>query len=161
MIPLILIILVLLVLGWQDIRSRSVWVFLFPLLFVFSLWYKWDTLQLSQCLWNLGFLVFSFLGLTFYLTIKERQLVAIWKGYFSWGDILYLLSIVPLLNFSSYLIYFTFGTIVTLLIHTTVLLTQRKATKTIPYAGYMALVLVVYLYVESTLLNEFTLLTID
>ena len=153
MIPLILIILVLLVLGWQDIRSRSVWVFLFPLLFVFSLWYKWDTLQLSQCLWNIGFLVFSFLGLTLYLTFKERQLVAIWKGYFSWGDILFLLSIVPILWFAPYLLYFTLGTIISLLIHTTILLTQPNPPKSIPYAGYMSFVLIGFLFIESKVLD--------
>ena len=86
--------------------------------------------------------------LTLYLTLKTKQLVLIWKGYFSWGDILFLVAITPLFWFPTYLVYFTVGTMLSLVIHTVVLITQKKRTKTVPYAGYMSLVLIGYLFIE-------------
>lgn len=143
-----LLLLTLLVLAFQDVRKRQVWVLLFPIICGLSLWYKWQTMQWEQLIWNLGFILVCLLGLTLYLTLKTKQLVLIWKGYFSWGDILFLVAITPLLWFPTYLVYFTVGTILSLVIHTVVLITQKKTTKSVPYAGYMSLVLIGYLFIE-------------
>lgn len=144
-----LLLLTLLFLALQDVRNRQVWVILFPVICGLSLWYKWQTIDFEQLIWNLGFVLVCLLGLTLYLTLKTKQLVLIWKGYFSWGDILFLLAITPLLYFPTYLVYFTFGTMLSLVIHTVILITQKKARKSVPYAGYMSLVLIGYLFIEA------------
>jgi hypothetical protein len=146
---LTLLISTLLLLAFQDIRTRKVWVLLFPVVLVLSIGYKWNSFILEQYSWNLVFVVFSLLSLTLYLTIKERRLVAVWKGYFSIGDILYLLAIVPLFNFPLYLFYFTTGTFLCLLTHATSLLLSKKAKKSVPYAGYMSIYLIPTLLFEN------------
>jgi len=143
-----LLLISLLLLAFQDVRKRQVWVILFPIICGLSLWYKWQTIDFEQLIWNFGFVLVCLLGLTLYLTLKTKQLVLIWKGYFSWGDILFLLAITPLLYFPTYLVYFTFGTMLSLVIHTVILITQKKARKSVPYAGYMSLVLMGYLFIE-------------
>jgi hypothetical protein len=154
--PFTLLVLSFLVLAFQDVRNRQVWVILFPIICGLSLWYKWQTIQWEQVLWNLGFVLVCLLGLTLYLILKTKQLVLIWKGYFSWGDILFLVAITPLLWFPTYLVYFTLGTMLSLVIHTVILITQKKATKSVPYAGYMSLVLIGYLFIESKIVQLIT-----
>ena len=139
----------LLLLAFQDIRTRKVWVLLFPLVLGLSIGYTLEEIKLERCIWNLVFVVFSLFCLTLYLTFKEHRLVAVWKGYFSIGDILYLLAIVPLLNFPLYLFYFTIGTFFCLLTHAIILLLSKKTQKSVPYAGYMSLYLIPTLLFEN------------
>jgi hypothetical protein len=153
---LLFLILILFILAWQDIQSRKVWVLLFPILLGLSIFYKYNTLSIEQIVWNLGFVLFSLLSLTLYLTFKEKRIVAVWKGYFSIGDILFLLAITPLMIFPVYLFYFTIGTFLCIVFHTSILIMKKKATKSIPYAGYMSLILIVSLYFEQKLLQLIT-----
>lgn len=90
--------------------------------------------------------------LTLYVSMKQKKLTAIWKGFFSWGDILFLLAVVPLFPFEKYILYFTFGTCISLLIFLIDLLITKKV-KTIPYAGNMSLVLIGFYFVQNQLLQ--------
>jgi hypothetical protein len=147
---LYLLILILLLIFVQDLRQRAVYWFLFPLLLLAGLWYKWNGLQLEMIKWNALFVVFCLLMLTLYVSFKEKTLTPIWKDYFSWGDIFYLIAVIPILPFYSFLMYFTLGTILTLFIHTITLL-KNGSDKTIPYAGYMAVTLIPVLLLENKL----------
>jgi hypothetical protein len=122
----------------------------FPLLLIGSFWINEAWLWIDV-LSNVGFLVGSLLALTVYLTLKEGRLVNITKGYFSWGDILFLLALAPLFAFRGYLIFFTFGTCLTLLMHIVASMIKRQ--KTIPYAGYMAIVGIGFLVFQEQIQN--------
>lgn len=145
--------LLLIILSWifvQDVRQRAVYWFLFPVLCAVGIWYKWNSLLIEMIKWNTFFIVFCLLMLSFYVSIKEKTWTPIWKGYFSWGDICFLGAIIPILPFPTFLVYFTFGTILALFIHTISLLKNEKV-NTIPYAGYMAATLIPVLLLEHKL----------
>ncbi len=138
MIVLITFIAILVLCFYQDIRFRGVHWLVFPLILGGAIALNWDDLNATMLLYNAGFLVFLLLGLTLYLSLKEQRLVNITKGYFSLGDILFLIAIIPLFTFQWFVIFFTFGTIITLVFH--LIASMIKPQKTIPYAGYMAIV---------------------
>ena len=131
-----LIILFILILV-QDVRHRGVHWLLFPLLFIVTLFNSWTKLDIIMIGINLGFLSFMLLSLTIYLSVKQGKWINITKGYFSLGDILFLIAVIPLFSFREYLIFFTLGTMSTLILHLLVSLLKKQ--KTVPYAGYMAL----------------------
>ena len=151
----ILFILVLLFIFFQDLKFRAVYWFLFPIVLVLSVWVGLDLTNIENMLWSLSFFLFSMGFLTLYMSLRQGKLINITKGFFSWGDILFLLAIIPLFSFYLYLMFFTLGTIGTLLVHG-IVLTVSKGEKTIPFAGYMSLFLTTYLIFDKHI-NQFIL----
>ena len=121
----------------QDLKLKAVYWFVFPVILGFSLWYSWKHLSWEQLAWNVGILVILMGGLTLYLTFKNRRLINPFKGFFAWGDILFLLAVTPLFNTQTFLFYFITGTVFVLLVHG-VLTLLKKTDREIPFAGYMA-----------------------
>lgn len=146
---------VLIFIFFQDMKFRAVYWFLFPLVLGLSFWIGTTTSNIENMLWSFCFFIFSMGGLTLYMSLKERKLINISKGYFSLGDMLFLLAIIPVFSFQMYLVFFTTGTILSLIIHGIVVF-LIKGDKTIPYAGYMALLLIPYLLFNHSI-NSFIL----
>lgn len=146
-IALIVILSIILI---QDVKMRAVYWFLFPLLGGIAFWYNYKNITAQNLLWNGTFVLFSMIFLTLYVSIKQKKLTAIWNGFFSWGDILFLIVITPIFTFSEYLLFFTAGTILTLVFHAVAMLFFRD-NKTVPYAGYMSLSLILFLIFQSVL----------
>jgi len=138
MIILLTFIAILVLCFYQDVRFRGVHWFVFPLILAGAIALNWNELNLTTLAYNTGFLLFLLLGLTLYLSLKEQRLVNVTKGYFATGDILFLVAMIPLFTFQWFVIFFTFGTIITLIFH--LIAAMIKPQKTIPYAGYMAVV---------------------
>ncbi len=151
MILLVTFIAILVLCFYQDVRFRGIHWLIFPLILAGTIALNWNGLSLTTLIYNTGFLVFLLLGLTLYLSLKEQQLVNITKGYFATGDILFLVAMIPLFTFQWFVIFFTFGTIITLLFH--LIAMMIKPQKTIPYAGYMALVGIGYVAFSDQLQN--------
>ena len=149
MIIFLLLIAMLVLCFYQDVRYRGIHWLAFPFILAGALALNWNELDLIALVYNVGFLLFLLLGLTLYLTLKERKLVNITEGYFSWGDILFLLAITPLFSVQWFVIFFTFGTILTLFFH--LIASMIKPQKTIPYAGYLAVVCIGYLAFQDQL----------
>ncbi len=124
---------------WQDIRYRGVHWFLFPVLLTTAVFFNWSQLEWSNLVLNLAFLSLLLLGLTLYLSLKLGRIVNITRGYFSWGDILFLIAIIPLFEWKQYMFIFITGTIASLILHLAASIIKPR--KTVPFAGYMALVL--------------------
>jgi hypothetical protein len=150
-----LLILTLLIIFLQDIKFRAVHWFLFPIVLALSIWVGLNFTDIENMFLSLSFFLFSMGFLTLYISLKHKKLTNITIGFFSWGDILLLLAIIPLFSFHLYLIFFTLGTIGTLLVHG-IVLTVSKVDKTIPFAGYMSLFLTAYLIFDSNI-NQFIL----
>ncbi|MCH2229633.1 MAG: hypothetical protein MK105_04750 [Crocinitomicaceae bacterium] len=137
--------IVLLISFYQDLRFRGIQWFIFPLILIFSIFLKWETLSIGT-LYNLLFIVLCLSGLTMYLSIKEGRIINITKGFFSWGDILILIALCPLFSLEGYILFFTVGTILTLV--TFLIVNIWVKSKTVPYAGYMALFAMPTLFLE-------------
>ncbi len=148
----ILLILLLLIIFVQDVKLRAVYWFLFPILMVFCLWIGFESNDIVNIGWSSLFFISSMSFLTLYVSIKQGHLVNISNGYFSLGDMLFLIAIIPLLTFPLYLLFFTTGTLLTLVVHG-VVVSISKQNKTIPFAGYMALFLVAYLVFDNQINN--------
>lgn len=140
---LISIIALLVVCTYQDLRFRGIHWFVFPLLLVGVIALRWNEIDAETLLLNAGFLLFLLLGLTLYLSLKEQRLVNITSGYFALGDILFLCALIPLFSFHWFVLFFTVGTCATLIFH--LIASFIKPQKTVPYAGYMAIVGITYL----------------
>ena len=135
---------------YQDVRFRGIHWTVFPLLLggaflVNDLW-MW-----TDIFYNAAFLVGTLFMLTVYLSVKEGRLVNMTDGYFSWGDILFLLALAPLFEFRWYLIFFTAGTCISLVMH--VIASTIKRQKSVPYAGYMAVVGIAFLVFQEQIQN--------
>jgi hypothetical protein len=143
----IALLLLLATILYQDVKLRAVhWIF-FPLLATAALCAQKWPLYWPVLLFNFTFLAGMLFLLTVYVSLRTGKITDITKGYFSWGDILFLLAVIPLFDFRSYMLFFTCGTFLALLIH--LLATRMKAQPTVPYAGYMALITLVYLCFEE------------
>lgn len=142
--------LVLIISFYQDLRFRGIQWFFFPLILMFSIVLNWGKCW-DSVFYNLAFIAFCLGGLTVYLSIKEGRLINITQGFFSWGDILILIALTPLFTFETFVLFFTIGTVLTLVFHLLTSLIVRQ--NTIPYAGYMSLITICFLILEEHLLN--------
>ncbi len=131
---------------YQDVRFRGLHWILFPLLCVGAVLVNPEWVW-KEMMYSLIFLIATMVALTAYLSLKEGRFVQITNGYFSLGDILFLLAIIPLFDFREYLLFFTLGTCMTLVMHMIVSMIRRQ--KTVPYAGYMAAVGIAFLLFQE------------
>jgi len=129
----------------EDILSRSVHWFLFPLLYLalFAVNYfqshNWiDGLQHS--LWNSLFIAFQLGILTLYFSIKKKKIINITDGLLGWGDILFWVCISCFFSPVIFLLYYIGSLIFVLLIWGAVSLFSNKTNRHIPLAGLQALV---------------------
>jgi hypothetical protein len=136
---------------FQDVKYRGVHWSVFPLLLVGTAVYRVGLIDWLHVGYNLLFLIVLMSALTLYLSLKQGYIVNITHGYFSWGDILFLLAIIPLFDLRAYMLLFVFGTIATLIIHGIVHLFKKQ--NSVPYAGYMALITAVFIVFKTEIMN--------
>ena len=92
---------------------------------------------------NIGFVIVNVLGLFFYYSFKEKKVVNPIDTRIGLGDILFFLAITPLFSLKSYILFFIIGMLFSLIIH--VVINAIKPQKTVPLAGYLALILVIHI----------------
>jgi len=146
----ILILLVLLVIFVQDIKSRSVYWILFPLLIVLFIVSDLISHKAFSELWppillNLGFLVLQLLLIACWFSIKERRWVNISANLLGWGDILFLAGISFYLSFINFLFFHIASLLFSLTGWITWKLLANEKSKHIPLAGMQALALTFFL----------------
>lgn len=152
----IALIVVLLLVFYQDLRQREVLWILFPAICALATIYNWINLTWIDVLLSLSFVAFLMIFLTLYLSLKFKKLIPIWKGFFSLGDILFIVAIIPLFSWMNYIYFFTFGTIAVLVLYLISL--SFLKTKTVPYAGYLSLVTVFILLFPRPVFHFFNFL---
>lgn len=133
---------------FQDVKSRAIWWFLPPILFVFILFDKSEEIEFIQIVMNIVFIVGILLALLIYLRFRFGKEGKSFFKYFGMGDLLYLLAITPILKLSGFIYFFTISTIFTLVIH--YLINLMRLQKNIPYAGYLSLCTMTFLILKET-----------
>jgi hypothetical protein len=146
----ILILVLLLVIFVQDIKSRSVYWILFPLLIVLfivsdlvnhkSIGELWPSVLL-----NLGFLALQLLIITGWFSLKEKQWVNISMNLLGWGDILFLVSISLYLSFVNFLFFHVVSLLLALTSWFIWQLFTNKKSRHVPLAGMQALAFAAFL----------------
>lgn len=138
---------VLAVIFWQDIRTRAIWWFLPPVLFVVLLLFRWEAMAFLNIVINAAFVIVLIGLLTLYIRLRFGKLENPFKNYFGLGDFLFLLALTPLFQLPEFVWFFTAGTICVLIVHLVVMLFRRSST--IPYAGYFSLFTASYLMINA------------
>jgi hypothetical protein len=129
----------------EDISSRSVHWFLFPLLYLALLGadyfssHHW-TIALRHSIYNSLFIVLQLGILTLYFSIKKKKIINITDGLLGWGDILFWVCISCFFSPVIFLLYYIGSLIFVLLIWGAVSLFSNKTNRHIPLAGLQALV---------------------
>jgi hypothetical protein len=149
----VLILVVLALIAVQDIRSRSVYWFWFPillLLFIAAglLQYRSLTAIGETGFINCTFLALQFLLVSIYFSLRNRKWVNITTGLLGWGDILLLLSVAFYLSVLNLLVFYVvslIGALLTWLIWQAI--TDQKD-KHIPLAGLQAIFLGAFFTVD-------------
>jgi len=139
---LLAIIAVLVTIIYQDFRSREIWWFTPPLLFIGGFVYKWEILNWQHFAFNFLFIGILIGLLVIYVRIRFGS-NNLFKEYFGFGDFLLLVAITPIFGFPFFIYFFTCGTIISLIGH--LVLTLFKTQKSIPYAGYMSACTIAFL----------------
>ena len=146
----IAILIVLLMVFVQDIRSRSVYWVLFPCLVILFISLGWlqhrayiDTWQ--AVLMNIGFLILQFLLVSAYFSIKSSCWINITKDRLGWGDLLLLLTVAFYLSFFNFLLFYITSLVAVLLCWLAWQALSSIKDKHIPLAGLQAFVLGLFL----------------
>jgi hypothetical protein len=160
---LVLSLLALSLIIYQDFKYRAISWWTIPLLFlssigvaIHSFYFDWKVIIV-----NLTLVAFQYLGVTLYFSIKNQKIINITRHYLGLGDLLFLLAITPLfapLHFCCFLI----GSLLLTLILTVLLSLLNRTLKTIPLAGFLSLYLLLLIPLtrifQYSLYYDFTLL---
>lgn len=133
----------------QDVKFRGVHWIVFPLILGGTFYLNFEIFVWNDLILNFFFLLFMMLMLTLYLSIKLKKLILITKGFFSLGDILFLLAVIPLFTFQEYVYFYTIGTVLSLLFH--FIANRIRKQETVPYAGYMSIVTILFIIFREQL----------
>jgi hypothetical protein len=146
----ILILVVLTLIFLQDLKSRAVYWFLFPILSIllialrFQHTFSWSDWRKSVLI-NVGFITVQLIFLTLYFSLKNKKWVNITARLLGLGDILFLSSIafyLSVLNFLFFYITSLIGVLILWLIWQGV---SFKKNKHIPLAGFQSLIFMLFL----------------
>lgn len=156
MINTILIVLFAIVF-FQDVSSRAVFWPIFLLLFGIACWQNYSDMLITNISMSLAFIAFLLISLTLYLSVKNKQVIHIWQGFFSLGDILFIIAITPLFSWFEFIYFFTFGTIAVLILYG--LTYPFVKDKSVPYAGYLSIISISFLVFPTSFFQLFQTLS--
>jgi len=146
----ILILLILLLIFVQDIRARSVYWILFPLLAGALILLNYWQLKTITSVWqpvsiNLGFIILQYMLVTVYFSLRQKKLVNISDQLLGFGDILFLGAVAFYLSVLNFLFFYITSLIGSLIIWLIWQLFSSKKSKEIPLAGFQSILLILFL----------------
>lgn len=134
-----ILILLFIVIFYQDYKERSVYWFLYPAIgiavFVLQLQQNGVVMSLLNTLFNLVFVLIILAVCYLYSTYKLKR--SMLKEVLGIGDILFFIFICGSFSTVSFLVLFVFALLFALLLH--MALQSYHTDPTVPLAGYMAL----------------------
>ena len=139
------LVLLLLVVIYQDLKWRAVNLIIFPTLLVCTFgvfmgeYYNWHSL-----LMNVLFITVIILALFVYISIKQKKLTNIFKAHFGLGDVLFMYAVLPLFSSRNLILFIICGMLFSLLLHVVINFKAigKDAELTIPLAGYLSIFLI-------------------
>ena len=141
-----IILLLLLVVAWQDFKFRAIYWWLFPLLICALALEKslavTTTDMIVDFAINVTFLTAQLLLLTLYFSIKQQKLVNIFKHLFGLGDLLFLVCIAAYFSIYSYIAYYLLSLLIVLLVTLVWNNIAHLKSLKIPLAGEQAMFLI-------------------
>lgn len=143
--------IILLIIIYQDLTSRMVYFFCFPLLAGLFFVMQVKVLSIEEISKNIlvtsGFLSFQFLVLAGYFYIKKKDFTSI-KDSIGLGDILFLISLCFLFSPFNYILFYISSLCATLIFVLVFRLIVKSDVRTIPLAGIQAIFLTIVLCIQ-------------
>lgn len=134
----------------QDLKSRAVYWIIFPLLLValllLRLLQQFYILEiLHDALINIGFLMLQLLIITLYFSVKTRKRATVIGEMLGWGDILFLIVIAFYLSALNFLFFYIVSLVGSLLLWLLWRLFSSEKNPHIPLAGFQSLIFILFL----------------
>ncbi|QXP58401.1 prepilin peptidase [Olleya sp. HaHaR_3_96] len=143
------IIILLILVVFQDFKMRQIHVLL-PILLLFlsvMINYIFEELSFKDTIYNIGFIAVNIIGLSLYFSIKNKKFINPIDESIGLGDILFFLAITPLFTLKPFIVFFVVSLLLTLLFYSIV--NAIKKTSTIPLAGYLSIFLMAFLIIRD------------
>jgi len=158
----VLLNLVLILIIIQDFKTRTI-IWWSPLvLFVISLsihYRYFEGFNFPYILTNLGFIFVQLLGLTLYFSWKKRKWVNIMIDFFGLGDILFLIPLCFIFTPINFILFFIISLLFILILSLIYQLKIKdKSNFTIPFAGMMAISLMINQFITKNTFDDFSIL---
>jgi len=148
----IIVLLILLVVVFQDLKYRAIHVILPILLFIAAiarfLLLKHHIYQLVSTVVFLGLVL---LGLFLYTSVKSKKISNPIDSSIGLGDIVFFIAIIPLFFSTTYILFFSTGMLFTIACH---LLFTRNKEAHVPLAGYLSIYLILLSIVDFCIDKE-------
>jgi len=154
----IIIVVLLGVIVYQDFKSRSFYWIILPILFglitILGIDQGNSLMEfLMNSLANFCILLFQFIVITVFYSIKEKQFTNVIDKYLGLGDILLLIAICGITNTVNFILVYTLSLILVLIaviIHSTYVtkFSNRPKVNTIPLAGGISLIMIGCFFVK-------------
>lgn len=125
--------------AYQDFKQRAIswyWPVLLFAVSAFSGWNLYGAEMLKNVVFNLVFLVILFSTVTIYFSLKAKKITNIFDVFIGWGDVVFLLALVPFFHPLDFVLFYTFSTILALV---AALVLKGKE---IPYAGILSALMI-------------------
>lgn len=144
----LVIVILLLLISYQDFKDREVYWFLFPVLAiitVFDLFNKlgWYSLLLNFSI-NLIFVLIDLALISLYFSLKKKQIINIFDQFIGWGDVVFFVNLGLFFSPLNFLIFF-FGSILLCLIGVFIFSGKRLMSFKIPLAGIQSILVLIAL----------------
>ncbi|MHA7843647.1 MAG: prepilin peptidase [Winogradskyella sp.] len=136
-----LLLISLTIIIFQDIKYRAIHITLPLVVLMLSIAVNYfdATLEFSDILYNVLFIIVNVGGLFIYFSVKEKRFFNPVDTMLGTGDILFFIAITPLFGLKAFILFFIIGLIFSLLTH--LIINIFKKVETIPLAGYLAVFL--------------------
>lgn len=149
----IILVLVLAVVVFQDFKSKAISWFLIPLLiigFAVKAVLKIDTEELI-IYFGINFLtvLINLIGVTLMVSIKEKKITNILKTHLGLGDVLFFLVLTLAFSPINFVVFYLGSMLLTTLIYAGIIHFNKNKKTLIPLAGAMSLLLIVTLLIEQ------------
>ena len=146
------LLLSLVVVFFQDLKFRRIHVVLPVLIFIFSvvLFKRKSEINSTVYIINMLFFLLIIVILVVYMSLKNKKFINPFTNYFGLGDFLFFLAVTPLFLTYNFIIFFILTMVFSIVLQ--MLFQKRMKEKTIPLAGFSALLLVL-LVLKDFLLN--------
>ena len=149
---LVILTIVLSVIIYQDFKSREISWFLIPLLLTIGCTNALINIDFTSFLTyssiNLTTVILNLLGVTIFVSLKEKKITNIVDSYLGLGDILFFLVLTVLFSPINFFLFFIGSILIISLIYGGVFLFNKNKETLIPLAGAMSLLLIVALVLQ-------------
>jgi len=134
----------------QDIKSRSVYWVLFPVLTALLMLLHYfesggQVLSWQPAIFNLAFFIGQLLLVTVYFSLKNKKLTNITSELLGIGDVFFILSVAFYLSIFNFLFFYIVSLILVLIAWLVWQAVSANKSKHIPLAGMQAIVFILFL----------------